>query len=68
MIGILLSESMELVITLGKLGYGGTTWLYNWYFEIPSLPTEEEKMEQLQKRIEDLEKRLEDDKSLKAKS
>lgn len=68
MIGILLSESIEFVIALGKLGYDGTTWLYNWYFEIPNLPTEEEKMEQLKKRIEKLEKRLEDDKSLKAES
>ena len=68
MIGILLSESIEFVIVLGKLGYDGTTWLYNWYFEIQNLPTKEEKMEQLKKRIEKLEKRLEDHKSLKIES
>ena len=36
MIGILLSETAELIYTLGKFSFNGATWVYNWYYEIPT--------------------------------
>ena len=39
MIGILLSETLELMYTLGKFSVNGATWAYNWYYDIPEEPT-----------------------------
>ena len=54
MIGILLSETMELIYTLGKFSFNGATLVYNWYYEIPT--SEELTIKGLKTRIETLEK------------
>lgn len=56
MIGILLSETMELIYTLGKFSVNGATWAYNWYYEIPEEPT----IEDLKARIQKLEELVEE--------
>ncbi len=53
MIGILLSETIELMYTLGKFSVNGATWAYNWYYEIPEEPTIDELKNRI-KKLEDL--------------
>ena len=53
MIGILLSESLELMYTLGKFSVNGATWAYNWYYDIPEEPTIEDLKARI-KKLEDL--------------
>jgi len=53
MIGILLSETAELIYTLGKFSVNSATWAYNWYYEIPEEPTIE-KLKMRVKKLEDL--------------
>lgn len=54
MIGILLSETAELFYTLGKFSFNGATWVYNWYYDIPT--PEELTIIGLKTRVETLEK------------
>jgi len=54
MIGILLSETAELIYTLGKFSFNGATWVYNWYYDIPT--SEELTIKGLKTRVETLEK------------
>jgi len=56
MIGILLSETAELIYTLGKFSFNSATWAYNWYYEIPEEPT----IENLKIRIKKLEELVEE--------
>jgi len=56
MIGILLSETLELMYTLGKFSVNGATWAYNWYYDT----TEEPTIEDLKARIKKLEDLVEE--------
>ena len=56
MIGILLSETAELIYTLGKFSFNSATWAYNWYYDIP----EEQTIENLKIRIKKLEELVEE--------
>jgi hypothetical protein len=56
MIGILLSETAELIYTLGKFSFNSATWAYNWYYDIPEEPT----IENLKIRIKKLEDLVEE--------
>ena len=61
MLGIILSETAEVVYTIIKLSWSGGTSIYNWYYGEES-EEEEEKKEiiLLKNRIDTLEKKLED--------
>ena len=66
MIGILLTETMELAYTLGKLGYDGSVWTYNWYYGIESEKQNDKEIEELKERIKKLELLIEDSEGTKS--
>ena len=60
MLGFLLYEAVDLVYTLGKLGYKGVRATYYWYYdleypEVEQIKNKENVIEQLKKRVEMLE-------------
>ena len=61
MIGILLTETMELVYTLGKFGYDGSIWTYNWYYGIVPEEKCDKEIKELKERIKKLEQLVEND-------
>ena len=60
MIGILLSETFEVVYVLSKATYDGSVALYRWYYGIEEEKTEmkelEEKVNEMGKQLEELKK------------
>ena len=58
MIGILLSEAVELVYTLGKWTYCSGKLVYEWYYDIHEQTDLEKKIENLQNQVIELQQKI----------
>jgi hypothetical protein len=62
MLGILLSESAEILYSIIKLTYDASKGVYYWYYEMEE--PEQKKIHELEERIINLEKTIKNDKQL----
>lgn len=60
-LGFLLYEAVDFVWHFGKMSYNGTKYVYDWYYEIPSVDEIEiDKLKLLEEKMVHLEHLLED--------
>jgi len=60
MLGVVLYEAIDLVYHIGKIGYDGTKYIYNWYYAIDENKDDKEvEITNMKKRIEQLENLVE---------
>ena len=60
MLGILLSEGVEVMFSIVKITYEASRWVYYWYYDEEN--PDNKKIKNLENRIEELEKKLNNEK------